>query len=49
MSIERKNLLKRDQALNDSTFGQLGEEPGPEPYNENDPRREAARKKSKQI
>ena len=28
MSTERKNtLLKRDQALNDATNGQLGEEP----------------------
>jgi hypothetical protein len=32
MSIERnKNPLKRDQALNDATSGQLGEEPRPEP------------------
>jgi hypothetical protein len=31
MSTERKNLLKRDQALNDATSGQLGEEPRPEP------------------
>jgi hypothetical protein len=27
----KKDLLKRDQALNDSTSGQLGEEPRPEP------------------
>lgn len=27
MSIERKNRLKRDQALNDATAGQIGEEP----------------------
>jgi hypothetical protein len=27
MSVERKNPLKRDQALNDATSGQLGEEP----------------------
>ena len=31
MSTERKNPLKRDQALNDATSGQLGEEPRPEP------------------
>jgi hypothetical protein len=29
MSTERKNPLKRDQALNDATSGQLGEEPRP--------------------
>jgi hypothetical protein len=27
MSVERKNPLKRDQALNDSSNGQMGEEP----------------------
>jgi hypothetical protein len=31
MSVERKNPLKRDQALNDATSGQIGEEPRPEP------------------
>jgi hypothetical protein len=31
MSVERKNPLKRDQALNDATRGQIGEEPKPEP------------------
>ena len=31
MSTERKYPLKRDQALNDATSGQLGEEPRPEP------------------
>jgi hypothetical protein len=49
MSTEKKNPLKRDQALNDATSGQFGEEPRPEPYHDNDPRREAARKKSKTI
>ena len=49
MSTERKNPLKRDQALNDATSGQLGEEPRPEPYPEKDPRRDAAKRKSKQI
>jgi hypothetical protein len=34
MSTERKNPLKRDQALNDATNGQLGEEPRPEPMPE---------------
>ena len=27
MSISKKNPLKRDQALNDATSGQVGEEP----------------------
>jgi hypothetical protein len=49
MSTERKDPRKRDQALNDATSGQLGEEPRPDPYPERDPRREAARSKSKQI
>lgn len=49
MSTERKNPFKRDQALNDATAGQLGEEPTPGPYPEKDPRMEAARKRSKQI
>ncbi|MDQ3838877.1 MAG: hypothetical protein M3297_06370 [Thermoproteota archaeon] len=32
MSIERnKNPIKRDQALNDATSGQLGEQPRPKP------------------
>jgi len=31
MSVERKNPLRRDQALNDATNGQIGEEPRPEP------------------
>jgi hypothetical protein len=32
MSTERnKNPLKRDQALNDATNGQLGEQPRPKP------------------
>lgn len=31
MSTVRKNPLKRDQALNDATSGQLGEEPRLEP------------------
>ena len=30
MSVEKKNPLKRDQALNDATNGQIGEEPRPE-------------------
>jgi hypothetical protein len=49
MSTERKNPFKRDQALNDATSGQLGEEPRPEPYPEKDPRVKTAHKKSKQV
>jgi hypothetical protein len=49
MSTERKNPFKRDQALNDATSGQLGEEPAPEPYSDKDPRKHLARKKTKQI
>jgi hypothetical protein len=49
MSTERKDPFKRDQALNDATSGQLGEEPRPGPYPEKDPRREVARKKSKHV
>ncbi|HEX7032886.1 MAG TPA: hypothetical protein VF172_07795 [Nitrososphaera sp.] len=49
MSTERKNPFRRDQALNDATGGQLGEEPRPDPYPEKDPRRDMARRKSKQI
>jgi hypothetical protein len=37
MSTERKNPLKRDQALNDATSGQLGEEPRPEPLGRGEP------------
>jgi hypothetical protein len=58
MSSERKNPLKRDQALNDATSGQFGEEPRPEPApemdngkNENigDSQRKAARKMSRSM
>jgi hypothetical protein len=49
MSTERKNPFRRDQALNDATFGQLGEEPKSGPYPEKDPRTELARRKSRQI
>ena len=45
MSTERKNPKKRDQALNDATSGQLGEQPRQDPYTERDPRRQAIRKK----
>jgi hypothetical protein len=37
MSVERKNPLKRDQALNDATSGQIGEEPRPEPSSSSGP------------
>ena len=59
MSIERKNLLKRDQALNDATSGQIGEEPRPEPSpppsklsdnnNLNEQRVKSARKMSRDL
>jgi hypothetical protein len=58
MSLEKKNPLKRDQALNDATSGQMGEEPRPEPLPDPSPdlkqgvkdsRRKAARKLSKHI
>jgi hypothetical protein len=55
MSTEKKNPLKRDQALNDATSGQFGEEPSDIPQdhsemqeNEN-ARKRAARKFSKNI
>jgi len=49
MSTERKNPFRRDQALNDATGGQMGEEPRPDIFPEKDPKREMARRKSKQI
>ena len=53
MSVERKNPLKRDQALNDATSGQIGEEPRPEPSSEPSDiiqqRRKAARKMSRDF
>jgi hypothetical protein len=58
MSVERKNPLKRDQALNDATSGQIGEEPRPEqsspsssePSSDiNEQRLKAARKMSRDL
>ena len=57
MSVERKNPLKRDQALNDATSGQIGEEPRPEPsspssgpsFDINEQRIKAARKMSRDL
>ena len=54
MSVERKNPLKRDQALNDATSGQIGEEPRPEPSspsssNINEQRLKSARKMSRDL
>ncbi|MGB5090837.1 MAG: hypothetical protein WBN72_07825 [Nitrososphaeraceae archaeon] len=55
MSTEKKNPFKRDQALNDATSGQVGEEPLdiPDDHSEmqkyEDARRKAARKLSKNI
>ena len=54
MSTEKKNLLKRDQALNDATGGQFGEEPSSLPQSdriddENGARKKAARELSRNI
>jgi hypothetical protein len=55
MSVERKNPLKRDQALNDATSGQIGEELRPEPSSPesssdiNEQRLKAARKMSRDL
>jgi hypothetical protein len=57
MSVERKNPLKRDQALNDATSGQIGEELRPEPSSSpskpssdiNEQRLKAARKMSRHL
>jgi hypothetical protein len=55
MSIEKKNPQKRDQALNDATSGQMGDEPRSVPVTEsseeknNDARVKAARKLSREI
>ena len=55
MSVERKNPLKRDQALNDATSGRIGEEPRPEPSSSapssdiNEQRIKTARKMSRGL
>jgi hypothetical protein len=54
MSVERKNPLKRDQALTDATNGQIGEQPRPEPSkpaddNYNEQRVRTARKMSRDL
>ena len=53
MSVERKNPLKRNQALNDATSGQFGgEELRPEPSTTediNEQRIKAARKMSRSL
>jgi hypothetical protein len=53
MSVEKKNPLKRDQALNDATSGQMGEEPRSDSQNtdlrEKDWRRRTGRKMSREI
>ncbi len=54
MSTERKNPLKHDQALNDATNGQMGEEPRSVLVNESseenkNSREKAARKLSRDI
>jgi hypothetical protein len=54
MSTEKKNPLKRDEALNDATSGQMGEEPRSVPVNEpseenKSSRQKVARKLSRDI
>ena len=52
MSVERKNPLKRDQALNDATGGQIGEEPRSVPEQDSNlenERMKTARKMSRDI
>jgi hypothetical protein len=55
LSTEKKNPFKRDQALNDATSGQFGEEPVDIPENhsemqkQEDERKKTARKFSKNI
>jgi hypothetical protein len=52
MSVEKKNPLKRDYALNDATSGQIGEEPRSVPEQSNDIKNErmkTARKMSRDI
>ena len=52
MSVERKNPLKRDQALNDATGGQIVEEPRSVPEQTSDLKNErmkTARKISRDI
>jgi hypothetical protein len=55
LSTEKKNPFKRDQALNDATSGQFGEEPVDIPENQSemqkqeDERKKTARKFSKNI
>lgn len=55
MSTVKKKPLKRDQALNDATSGQFGEEPSdfPESFSEaqnnENARKKAARKLSRNI
>ena len=51
MSISKKNPLKRDQALNDATSGQMGEEPRSvvESSEEKGSRVKAAQRLSKEI
>jgi hypothetical protein len=52
MSVERKNPLKRDQALNDATSGQIGDEPRSVPEQTSDLKNErmkTTRKMSRDI
>jgi len=55
LSTDKKNPFKRDQALNDATGGQFGEEPPDIPegrseiQNDEDERKKTARKLSKNM
>ena len=53
MGVERKNPLKRDQALNDATSGQIGDEPRSVPEEQTrdlkNERMNTARKMSRDI
>ena len=54
MSTEKRNPFKRDQALNDATSGQMGEEPRTDdiPYSTGEmenSRQKAARKISRDV
>jgi hypothetical protein len=50
MNVERKNPLKRDQALNDATSGQIGDEPRSKPMSDiKDQRMKTAHKMSRDF
>ncbi|MFL6317213.1 MAG: hypothetical protein ACJ73C_10835 [Nitrososphaeraceae archaeon] len=49
MSVERKYPLKRDQALNDATSGQVGDEPRSVPEQSSDLKNERMKTASKMF